>query len=52
MSTWDTVSRTLVAEFSDLGDAEQVPQVVVRLLLAAFLRGLLGWQREPESRSS
>lgn len=41
-----TVGRTIVAEFSDLGDAEQVTQLVVRLLLASVLGGMLGLQRE------
>jgi putative Mg2+ transporter-C (MgtC) family protein len=52
MSTWDTVSRTLVAEFSDLGDAQQVTQVVVRLLVATVLGAALGWQRERHGKDA
>jgi putative Mg2+ transporter-C (MgtC) family protein len=42
----ETVVQTLVQEFSDLGDAAQVTQLMVRLLVAAFLGGLLGLERE------
>jgi putative Mg2+ transporter-C (MgtC) family protein len=42
----ETVVQTLVEEFSDLGDAAQVTQLLVRLLAAAFLGGLLGLERE------
>ena len=30
MTAWDTIRHTIVAEFSDLGDLEQVTQLVVR----------------------
>jgi putative Mg2+ transporter-C (MgtC) family protein len=43
---WEQVWEALRADFSDLPDAGQVTRVVVRLLLAAALGGLLGWQRE------
>jgi putative Mg2+ transporter-C (MgtC) family protein len=42
----ETVVQTLVEEFSDLGDAAQVTQLLVRLLVAALLGGLLGLERE------
>jgi putative Mg2+ transporter-C (MgtC) family protein len=41
---------TVVAEFSDLGDVEQVTQLVVRLLLASILGGILGLQRERQGK--
>ncbi len=50
MSTWDTIAQTLVEEFSDLDDPRQVTQLVVRLLLAAFLGGLLGLERERQGK--
>lgn len=50
MAGWDTVLATVAAEFSDLGDAEQVTQVVVRLVVAAFLGGILGLQRERQGK--
>ena len=50
MSAWETVSRTVVEEFSDLGSIEEVTQLVVRLALAALLGGLLGVQRERQGK--
>ena len=47
---WDTVLRTVVAEFSDLGSAREVTQVVLRLLVASLLGGLLGLQRERQGK--
>ena len=52
MSWWDTVLRTVASEFSDLADAEQVTRVVVRLLIASFLGGLLGLQRERQGKQA
>jgi putative Mg2+ transporter-C (MgtC) family protein len=52
MSWWDTVVRTVAAEFSDLADTEQLTRVVVRLLLAALLGGLLGLQRERHGKEA
>lgn len=37
---------TLRSEFSDTADAGYVTRILVRLLMAAFLGGLLGFQRE------
>ncbi len=50
MSAWETIQQTVVDEFSDLGDAGEVTQLVVRLLLAALLGGLLGLQRERQGK--
>jgi len=50
MSAWDSVLATVVSEFSDLGDAEQVTQLVLRLLVAALLGGVLGLQRERQGK--
>jgi putative Mg2+ transporter-C (MgtC) family protein len=47
---WDTVLHTVVAEFSDLGSAREVTQVVLRLLVASLLGGLLGLQRERQGK--
>jgi putative Mg2+ transporter-C (MgtC) family protein len=52
MSTWEIIRQTVVAEFSDLGDAEQATQLMVRLLLAALLGGLLGLQRERQGKAA
>jgi len=52
MATWDTVLQTVVEEFSDLGGAREVTQLVLRLLLAALLGGLLGLQREHQGKAA
>ena len=44
------ILHTLVDEFSDLGDAQDVTRLVVRLLVAALLGGLLGLQRERQGK--
>lgn len=50
MTVTEQVLQTIVAEFSDLGDAEQVTQLVLRLLLASLLGGILGLQRERQNK--
>lgn len=53
MQTWWTDSwLTVQREFSDLGDAEDVTVLVVRLLVAAVLGGLLGYERESAGASA
>jgi putative Mg2+ transporter-C (MgtC) family protein len=49
---WDAVLQTVVDEFSDLGGAREVTQVVLRLLVAAILGGLLGLQRERQGKAA
>jgi putative Mg2+ transporter-C (MgtC) family protein len=46
MTVWEQVADTIAAEFSDLGDVQDVTQLVVRLLLAGLLGGILGMERE------
>ena len=46
MTVWEQVADTIAAEFSDLGDVQDVTQLVVRLLLASLLGGILGMERE------
>jgi putative Mg2+ transporter-C (MgtC) family protein len=46
MSFWSSVADTIVSEFSDVGDAQQLTQVVVRTLMAALLGGVIGLERE------
>jgi putative Mg2+ transporter-C (MgtC) family protein len=48
----DVVWNTLGAEFSDLRDLEHLTQTVLRLLLAALLGGLLGWERESKGKAA
>lgn len=49
---WEQVSSTIVAEFSDLNDVAELTRVSVRLLVAALLGGLLGFEREQRGKSA
>lgn len=49
---WHQVWLTLVAEFADLNDAKQLTQVTVRLLMAALLGGILGFERELKGKAA
>lgn len=51
-SAWDTISGTVASEFSDIPDLEQFTRVVVRLLLAAVLGGILGFEREKSGKAA
>ena len=52
MAIWDSIWQTVVEEFSDLGDAAEVTRLVLRLLVAAVLGGILGWERESQGKSA
>lgn len=39
-------------EFADLSDVGQITRTALRLLLAALLGGLLGWEREAEGKAA
>lgn len=49
---WDDITDTLVAEFSDLPDVSQVTRIVLRLVIAAALGGLLGYERERQGKAA
>ncbi|MBP7253413.1 MAG: MgtC/SapB family protein [Alphaproteobacteria bacterium] len=44
--------KTILAEFSDLPDTAQTTRIVLRLLVAAILGGLLGYERERQGKSA
>ncbi|MGX5219355.1 MgtC/SapB family protein [Pseudomonas segetis] len=46
MDISERIIATLILEFSDLGQVEQLTRASLRLLLAMFLGGLLGYERE------
>jgi putative Mg2+ transporter-C (MgtC) family protein len=46
MGSWNTVGATVASEFSDIADVEQFTRVVLRLIVAVFLGGLVGLERE------
>lgn len=49
---WQEVVETLRSEFSDITDASQLTRVVVRLLIAAVLGGILGFEREHKGKAA
>lgn len=49
---WHQVWLTLVAEFADITDAKQLTQVTVRLLMAALLGAVLGFEREHTGKAA
>ena len=49
---WQRVADTLSKEFSDVPDVEGFTRVAVRLMLAALLGGLLGFERGQKGKSA
>ena len=49
---WQVITETLASEFSDLPDAAQVTRIVLRLLIAALLGGILGYERELQGKAA
>ena len=52
LTVWQQISATLAAEFSDLKDVTEITQLSVRLLLAALLGGILGFEREQRGKAA
>jgi putative Mg2+ transporter-C (MgtC) family protein len=51
-SWWQEVVDTLQAEFSDITDPSQLTRVTVRLVIAAVLGGILGFEREHKGKAA
>jgi putative Mg2+ transporter-C (MgtC) family protein len=49
---WHEVWETLQSEFSDITDPSQLTRVTVRLVLAAVLGGILGFERETKGKAA
>lgn len=49
---WNRILDTIATEFSDAVDAEQITRIVLRLLLAAVLGGILGYERESQGKAA
>ena len=49
---FDVLLQTLRAEFSDLPDLAQATRILVRLLMAALLGGVLGYERERHGKAA
>lgn len=43
---WQEIWKTVLSEFADIQDIQQMTQIVLRLLVAGLLGGLLGYERE------
>jgi putative Mg2+ transporter-C (MgtC) family protein len=46
------IVETLRAEFSDVPDAAQITRIMVRLVMAAVLGGILGYERERQGKAA
>jgi len=49
---WQEIWSAVLAEFSDIPDAGQLTRITLRLLVAAVLGGLLGYERELQGKSA
>jgi len=49
---WEQIGSTIAAEFSDLKDVTEITRISLRLLIAAVLGGLLGFEREQRGKSA
>lgn len=52
MSVWQQISGTIAAEFSDIKDVTEITRISVRLLMAALLGGILGFEREQRGKAA
>ncbi|WP_225781072.1 MgtC/SapB family protein [Xenophilus sp. Marseille-Q4582] len=51
-SAWDAVTDVVAAEFSDVPDLAQLVRIGIRLLLAALLGFILGFEREHQGKAA
>ena len=49
---WQVVGNTVSQEFADLPDAAGVTRITLRLLIAAILGGILGFEREQKGKAA
>lgn len=49
---WNRIVDTVLIEFSDATDVEQITRILTRLVLAALLGGVLGYERENRGKSA
>jgi putative Mg2+ transporter-C (MgtC) family protein len=49
---WDEIWRTVRQEFSDIGDAEDLTRICLRLSVALLLGAVLGYERESVGASA
>jgi putative Mg2+ transporter-C (MgtC) family protein len=51
-SFWQDIAQAIGKDFSDLPAAAQLAQIVLRLMVAAVLGGLMGWERERQGKAA
>ncbi len=49
---WQEIWSTVLSEFSDIPDTAQITRLTLRLLVAAVLGALLGYERERQGKSA
>lgn len=49
---WQEIWNTVLSEFSDVPDATQITRITLRLLVAAILGGMLGYERERQGKNA
>ncbi|MFM9971871.1 MAG: MgtC/SapB family protein [Burkholderiales bacterium] len=49
---WQEIWNTVLSEFSDIPDATQITRITLRILVAAALGGLMGYEREKQGKSA
>lgn len=49
---WQQITTTWVSEFSDLNDVAEITRISTRLLIAALLGGILGFEREQRGKAA
>jgi putative Mg2+ transporter-C (MgtC) family protein len=52
MGMWQEIWNTVLSEFSDIANATEIVRITLRLLVAAVLGGLLGYEREQQGKSA
>jgi len=52
ISWWEVVWGTILEEFSDLPDVSDVTRITIRLVIAALLGGILGFEREQKRKAA
>ena len=52
MGALEIIGQTLAAEFSDIPDLARLTRITTRMLLAAFLGGVLGFERSQQGKAA
>jgi putative Mg2+ transporter-C (MgtC) family protein len=52
MNTWQTIWNTVAEDFADIPDVAQGTRITVRLVLAAVLGGVIGYERESKGKAA